>query len=36
MGESHERESMREGGGVFINRAIEVEEREGLITNGKK
>ncbi len=27
LGESHERESMTEGGGVFINREIEVEGR---------
>ncbi len=28
IGESHERESMTEGGSVFINREIEVEELE--------
>jgi hypothetical protein len=36
MGESHEKESMIEGGGVFINREIEVEEREGLNSMERK
>jgi hypothetical protein len=36
QGESHERGSTTEGGGVFINRETEVKEREGLIINDKK
>ncbi len=36
LGESQERESMTDGGGVFNKREIEVEEGEGLIIIGKK
>ncbi len=36
LGESHERESMTEEGGAFINRQIEVGEQEGLTSMERK